>query len=110
MSASRRKGTAFESEVVSLLREFGFEYAERRALQGARDRGDIAGIPRVVFECKATKVLDLAGAVDEAEVERQNDGAELGVAVLKRRMRPASSAYAVLPLGAFADLLRKAGY
>jgi hypothetical protein len=37
MSASRRKGTAWESRVVEYLKEHGFPYAERRALCGTSD-------------------------------------------------------------------------
>lgn len=105
MSRERAKGTAWESAVVAYLQEHGFPYAERRAMGGANDRGDIAGVPGVVLECKSTKTLELAEACDEAERERLQDGASYGVAVIKRRNRGVGQAYAVLPLSQLVDLL-----
>lgn len=49
MSASKRKGTSWESAIVQFLKENGVAHAERRALAGNADRGDIAGIPGVVI-------------------------------------------------------------
>lgn len=87
MSASKRKGTAAESQVVYYLQSFGYKHAERRALQGALDRGDIAGIPGLVIEVKDHARMDLAAWIDEAEVEKANDQAEVGVVWHKRRGR-----------------------
>ena len=86
----KRKGTAFESQVARFLSErLGKPGIERRALQGANDRGDIAGVVvagrRVVIECKAEKSLRIPEYLSEAEAERVNDGAWVGVAVCKRR-------------------------
>lgn len=53
MSAAKRKGTAAETEVVNALHRAGFIHAERRALAGALDKGDILGVPYWVFEVKA---------------------------------------------------------
>ncbi len=85
MNPSKRKGTQFETDVVIYLRDHGFPNVERRALRGNLDCGDIAGIPDWVLECKATRTIDLAGAIDEAESERFNMGARYGAAVIKRR-------------------------
>lgn len=80
-----------ESSAVAYLAEvLGDDRIERRRLSGAKDRGDISALRlpdggRVVAEVK-----DHAGRVevkpwlDEAEVERQNDGAEVGVVIFKR--------------------------
>ena len=57
------------------LSAHGHPYAERRAMSGSRDRGDIAGVPGWVLECKAHASIDLASAVDEATTEQANDGA-----------------------------------
>lgn len=105
MSKSRAKGTAFETAVCGFLREHGFPYAERRALRGKRDGGDLTGMPGVTIECKAEKELNLAGAVDEAEKEAANMSSEWFVAVLKRRMRGVDRAYAVTTLEQYAALL-----
>lgn len=85
MSASKRKGTAAESAVVDFLRTSGFTHAERRTLNGAKDRGDIAGLPGVVIEVKNCARQELAAWIAEAELERDNDRASLGVVWHKRR-------------------------
>jgi hypothetical protein len=107
VNTSKRRGTAWESAVVTFLRGKGFDRVERRALAGAEDKGDLAGLPCVV-ECKATNRLDLAGAVDEAEREAVNAGAPFGVAWLKRRGRAsADGGYVVMSGETFAELLRR---
>lgn len=52
MSTSRKTGTASETAVVGALRRYGFPTAERRALRGVNDAGDIAGTPGVLWEVK----------------------------------------------------------
>lgn len=82
----KQKGTAAESAVVSFLRTQGFPYAERLALQGGKDRGDITGIPGIVIEVKACQEYSFNGWLKEALVERDNAGADFGVVVAKPRM------------------------
>ncbi len=107
----KRRGTAWESEIVRYLQSEGVPAAERRALAGQGDRGDIAGIPGVVIEAKACRAIDLAGFLAEAEAERANDGADLGVVWIKRRMRAsAADGYAVMDGRTLVALLRRAGY
>lgn len=88
MSASKRKGTAGESAVVDTLQAAGYP-AERRALSGAKDRGDVSGIRarigRVVIEVKNCAQMALGAWVDEANAERDNDNAAIGVVWHKRR-------------------------
>lgn len=107
MSASKRKGTAFETAVVTYLREHGFPTAERRALAGTLDRGDIAGIPDVAIECKAVQAITLAAFVDETERERRNADATYGITVIKRRQKSIGDAYAVMPLKKLVELLHE---
>ncbi len=85
MNRSKNKGTSWESAIVTTLRANGFPGAERRALSGALDRGDIAGVIGWVIEAKAVKTYDIAGWLKEAEIERKNDGAEYGVVWAKSR-------------------------
>lgn len=106
MNAARRKGSAFEAQVVHYLVEHGFPDCERRVMGGSRDRGDVAGIPAWTLELKATRQLDLAGALREAEVEAAHAGTSRYAAVLKRRMRPVGDAYVVVPLSIFAELIQ----
>lgn len=89
MSRSRTKGTAWETRIVHALRLAGFAGAERRALHGTGDRGDIAGIPGLVVEAKNHARTELAGWVDEVEIEARRDGARYGVVWHHRRGKAA---------------------
>lgn len=98
MSASKQKGTKFETECVRYMQERGMETVGRQILTGNRDIGDIAGIPGWVIECKNTNSANWAAWMDETEVERRNAGADFGLLVVRRRMKSIELAYAVLPL------------
>lgn len=111
MSKSKRKGTAAESAVVAWLRDHGWPSAERRALSGSNDRGDIAGVAGIVLEVKACREMDLAGWCKEAEAERTNDGADHGIVIAKKRgTTDVGQWYAILPVEQMAALLDAAGY
>ena len=112
MSAAKRKGTAAETAVVTYLREAGAIHAERRSLNGARDRGDVAGIPGVVIEVKDHARISLAEFVDEAERESWNGPVpEVGVAWIKRRGKGSPGAWYVAMTGdTFRHLLHASGY
>lgn len=111
MSASKRKGTAAETAVVGYLRERGWPHAERRALAGARDRGDVAGIAGCVLEVKSCARMEPAAWLDEAAAERANDGAAVGAVIAKRRgTSDPARWYALLTVEQLADLLISAGY
>lgn len=85
MGIAKARGTAAERAVVEYLRSRGWPYAERRALNGARDRGDVAGVPSTVIEVKNEARVTLADYADETRVEQRNDGARYGAAWFKRR-------------------------
>lgn len=94
MSRNRRSakaaGTIFESQVAGYLADaLDDDRIERRARNGAKDRGDIGGVrtalgDRVVVEVKNTARIDLAGWAREVDVEVGNDDAAVGVVVHKR--------------------------
>jgi hypothetical protein len=108
VSASKKKGTAAETAVVEYLRASGFTQAERRTLNGAKDRGDIAGLPGVVIEVKNCARQELGAWVAEAELERDNDRASLGVVWHKRRGTTDPGRWFVTMSGdQFAALLRE---
>jgi hypothetical protein len=108
---SKRRGTAAETAVVDYLRRRGWPHAERRALAGNKDKGDIAGIAGVVCEVKSTKTLDLSGWLREVETEKENANAHLGFVVAKKRGTTDPDAwYAVLTFGQLVTLLAAAGY
>jgi hypothetical protein len=113
-ATAKQAGTKFESDVVRYLRErLGDDRIERRAKSGAKDRGDIAGVrtalgERVVIECKDVARLNLSGWVDEADIERGNDDAAVGMVAHKRRgYGPAQmgGTYVTMTLDDFAALL-----
>lgn len=108
MNRSKAKGTSAESAVVQYLQAMGFTQAERRTLNGAYDRGDIAGIPGVVIEVKNCARQELASWVGEAERERDNDRASLGVVWHKLRGKAHPSKWFVTMSGEqFVNLLRE---
>lgn len=111
MSASRAKGTRWESAIVTFLQSCGWPHVERRALNGAKDRGDIAGIPGVVIEAKSAARVELAAWLDEANAEALNDRAAYGVVWFKRRGRPdPGDGFVLMDGGSFIALLVEAGY
>jgi hypothetical protein len=111
MNAARRKGTTWETAIVDYLQDNGWPYAERRALNGNNDRGDVAGIPGIVIEAKNAKTINLAGWLDEATVEAANDHADLGAVWFKRRGRiDPGAGYVLMDGDAFTQLLQAAGY
>ena len=105
MNTPRRKGFAFGAQVVGFLQKHGVPQAERRVMGGSRDRGDMAGVPGWVLELKATKALDLASALSEAQREAGNAGVSRYAAILKRRQHGVADSYVVIPLHLFAGLV-----
>lgn len=113
MSRSRKIGTATETAVVRTLRTHGFPYAERRALHGTHDLGDLTGTPGICWEIKggnAAKTASdkqIAEWLAETERERINSGADIGVLVLQRAgIGPANAHrwWAIVPLGVLLTL------
>jgi hypothetical protein len=110
-SASKRKGSSAERDVVKYLKQRGWKYAERRIAGDFYDRGDIAGLPEVCLEVKNQKTQDLSGWVKELEVEISNAKAETGAVIHKKRgVSDVGKWYATMPVSVYTDLLKKAGY
>jgi hypothetical protein len=111
MSKSRSKGTSFETLIARFMRDNGFPYAERRALHGSLDKGDInCGAP-LVIECKAAKRHELSGWLQETEAERVNAGADFGVLVVKRQGHATGAEqYSIMRFEDMVKLLKQAGY
>lgn len=93
---SKAKGTAAEREVVKYLQNW-WPAAERRALSGNKDKGDVAGIPGVVVEVKAAATPQLAAWKRETLTERENAGAARCMLVVKRPYQPVSRWDAYIP-------------
>lgn len=88
-ASAKAAGAQFETDTVAYLqRVLGEDRIERRSKNGAKDRGDITGWKhrglRVVAELKNVAKLNLSGWVNEAEIERMNDDAEIALVIHKR--------------------------
>lgn len=95
-ASAKKAGSRFERLVADYLAKHVAEHIDRRVKTGSKDRGDISGLracwshvdqttDRVVVECKDVARLDLGGWVNEADIERGNDDALVGIVVHKRR-------------------------
>ncbi|MFC4494035.1 hypothetical protein ACFPA8_07805 [Streptomyces ovatisporus] len=105
MSAAKRKGTAWETEIVRYLQEQGL--AARRVVQmGRLDQGDIHVEEDWVLEAKNVKSIDLADFVRQALREARNAGREYGAAVVKRRNSNVSNGYVITDLETFARIIK----
>jgi hypothetical protein len=86
--SAKAAGSSFERGTADFLKVNGFPFADRRVKSGAKDKGDIGGVHvhgrPVVLECKNTARINLGSWAAEAEVERVNDGALVGLIVHKR--------------------------
>ena len=84
VNRSKAKGTTTESLVVGYLRKNGWPYAERRALSGNTDKGDVAGMPALAVEVKyGNGTLKVGPWLKETEAERRNANADHGILVIK---------------------------
>lgn len=95
MSAkNKRKGSKYEIDLLKWFRSKGYK-AERLRLAGSKDEGDlvvyVSGVP-YLFECKATKKLDLPQFWRELQVEvlnyaeaRNINVGPIGYVIVKRR-------------------------
>ncbi|MFF3443589.1 hypothetical protein [Streptosporangium sp. NPDC002721] len=112
----KARGTATETAVVRALRTLGFPHAERRALAGAYDLGDITGCPGLVWEVKggdAAKTASdglIADWLAETEAERANAGADVGVLVMQRRSIGPSNAHRWWAVLRLSDVVRLGSY
>lgn len=114
-TSAKQAGARAEKDVAAFMAAYtGDNRIERRARNGANDRGDITGVRtinggRVVIEVKDCAKLDLAGWVNEAETERGNDDASIGVVWHKKRGKADPADWYVTMTGAtFAKLLEGA--
>lgn len=90
--SAKSAGTVMETKTANYLAAtLDDDRIERRARNGAKDRGDISGVrtptgDRVVIEVKDYGGQIKAGEwVREAHIEAANDDAPIGVVVAKRR-------------------------
>ena len=99
-ASAKAAGTRNERVVADYLAQHVDDRIDRRVKAGSADRGDIGGVrhlgARVVVECKNTSRLDVGTWLREAEVERGNDDATVGLVVAKRHGKGAPADQLVL--------------
>jgi hypothetical protein len=111
MSKAKQKGTSAETAVVNWLKTEGWLYAERRALQGNLDKGDINMGAPIVIEVKNCKTITLSEWLKELKVEMENAGVSVGSVIAKKRgTTDVAEWYAIMPASVLAVLLKEAGY
>jgi hypothetical protein len=113
VNKAKQKGTAAETAIVNTLIAEGWVHAERRALSGAADKGDVKlgdGIP-VMIEAKNCGTITIPAWLREVTVEKANAKADIGVAWFKLRGSTDPRKWAVLMTGEqFMDMLRDLGH
>jgi len=103
---AKAKGSQWERDVVAYMQTRGFRWMERRFGAGQqKDKGDLTGLPGVVIECKNHKTHKFSEWLAEAEVERVNANADIGIVVAKRSRKPAGEAYVVMTLATFCTIM-----
>ena len=106
-AANKRKGSTFELDVLKWFRKKGYN-AERLRLAGSKDEGDlvvyVAGKP-YLFECKATKKIDLPQFWRELQAEvinyasaRDMAASPIGYVVVKKRNGSIDDAWVIQTL------------
>jgi hypothetical protein len=112
LKSAKQAGAKFEQQVADYLQDrLDDDRIERRVMGGTNDRGDISNVRtiqggRVVIEAKNVGAMSLGSWVDEAEVERGNDDALIGVVTHKRRgVGAPGEQFVTMTLATFADLL-----
>lgn len=100
------KGTRWESAIRDWLNMLGFN-VWREAQHGAKDQGDLMGVPDWTLEAKDYAKITLAQFMDELEAEIANHGTKFGAVIVKRRRKGVADAYAVMPLARLVAVIRE---
>jgi len=111
-ASAKKAGSSFERLIADYLATvLDDDRIDRRVKTGAKDRGDIAGLRtirggRVVMECKNVSRDNLPAWIREAEIERGNDDAAIGVVAHKRHgVGVPGQQFVSMTLDTFIDLL-----
>lgn len=123
MNAAKQKGTAFETLVLTYMRDKGFNRVYRPATKGIYDTGDINGITRTngrlkqaILQCKNQKTFKLSEWLNDAVTQAgqmEVGGDAIPIVVAKRPRigeKSLGETYALLRLDDLISLLREAGY
>jgi hypothetical protein len=99
VNRSKNIGTAGETAVVKAVRTRGFPGAERRALHGSTDLGDILLCPGAIVEVKAGNAAKTASDnqiedwLGETIIEMTNADADVALLVVARKAIGAQNAH-----------------
>ena len=109
-ASAKKAGSTFERQIADYLAAHVDDRIDRRVKTGSLDRGDIGGLRhmghRVVIEAKNTAKTSLGTWASEAEAERGNDDALVGLVVHKRHGRGApADQWVTLTVGELVALL-----
>lgn len=113
MSKNKAKGTSAETALVNYLKVNGFPLAERKAMQGKHDAGDVTGTIGLAWEVKNHRTYKIPAWLEELEVETDNAEADYGILVIKPvgvGITRVDAWWAVMPVGELVTLVRDAGY
>lgn len=88
MTAAKKKGTDTERMVVNYLISQGFTRAERRALAGENDKGDVTGIEGVCIEVKGDRSNKVSAWKAETVKEARNAKAGMYLLVVRVDYKP----------------------
>lgn len=113
----KQKGTWGETHAAKWFRVNGFPGADRKALKGNGDQGDLDLCPGVIAEIKNVKLTtgvpakaQLTKWMAEAEAERANAGASLCPLIVKRPgTQDVGQWFAYLPMEEFVHLQARQG-
>jgi Holliday junction resolvase len=113
LSKAKQKGTSAETALVKYLQANGFPMAERRALNGSTDLGDITGTPCLAWEVKNHKAYHIPEWLRETQIETGNAKADFGILAVKPNgvgLGNAGDWWAIMTMQQMVRLLREAGY
>ena len=113
MSKARQKGTLAETAFVKYLIAHGFPHAERRALHGTDDKGDVTGTVGLAWELKNHKTYQIPQWLKETLAERDNAQADYGFLVIKPNRIGVDNVdqwWVVMDVEQAIALVREAGY
>lgn len=107
-NSNKRKGTDWE---VALVKHFNnartfLQEVFRAPDWGTADKGDLVNTRDFALQAKNRKAIDLAGFVDDVALQKRNAGKRWGAVLVKRRNRSTGSAYVVMSLDDWADLVK----
>lgn len=113
MSKERTKGTLGENGWVNFLISNGFPHAERRALHGINDKGDVTGTIGLAWEIKNHKKYAIGAWLRELAIEKKNAKADHAFLIVKPNgvgVENAGKWWAIMYGEDLVNLVREAGY